>query len=93
MSEPVADILLTLDEKEIGFTNSSGFLNYSCPDAGRYVINASKTGYRPASNVLVVEENSSTSPITPVGSETSLDSGNKEAPRSEFQIPGFRGLR
>lgn len=92
MSEPVADVLLTLDEKEIGFTNSSGFLNYSCSDAGRYVINASKTGYRPASKVLVVEENSSTSPITPVSSEISLDSENKEAPRSEFQIPGFRGI-
>lgn len=92
MSEPVAGVLLTLDEKEIGFTNSSGFLKSNCPDAGRYVINASKTGYRPASKVLIVEENSSTSPITPAGSEPSSNSGNKKAPRSEFQIPGFRGI-
>jgi TolB protein len=27
MSEPIADVLLTLDEQEIGFTNSLGFLN------------------------------------------------------------------
>jgi len=58
MSEPIADALLTLNGKEIGLTNSSGFLNYSCPDEGRYVINASKTGYRSASKVLVVQENS-----------------------------------
>lgn len=92
MSEPVADALLTLDEQEIGFTNSSGFLNYSCPAEGKYVINASKAGYRPASKVLIVEKNSSASPEKSVVSETSPDSGKEEDSRPEFQVPGFRGI-
>ncbi|AKB28665.1 hypothetical protein MSSIT_1946 [Methanosarcina siciliae T4/M] len=92
MSEPVTDALLTLDEKEIGFTSSSGFLNYSCPDAGRYVINASKTGYRSTSKVLIVEVNSSASPEKFVVPETSSDSGKEEDSRPEFQVSGFRGI-
>jgi TolB protein len=92
MSEPVADALLTLDEQEIGFTNSSGFLNYSCPAEGKHVINASKAGYRPASKVLIVEENSSASPEKSVVSETSSDSEKEEDSRPEFQVPGFRGI-
>ena len=92
MSEPVTDALLTLDEKEIGFTSSSGFLNYSCPDAGRYVINTSKTGYRSASKVFIVEENSSASPEKFVVPETSPDSGKEEDSRPEFQVPGFKGI-
>lgn len=92
MSEPIADALLILDDKEIGFTNSSGFLNYSCPAAGRHMINASKTGYRPTSRVLIVEENSSTSSVTLVGSEPSSYSGKEAASESESQIPGFRGI-
>ncbi len=95
MSEPVADVLLTLDEKEIGFTSSSGFLNYSCPVAGRYVINASKEGYRSASKVLIVEGNSSVSPETSVVTGTSSDpssySENERTSGSEFQVSGFRG--
>ncbi|KKG12345.1 TolB family protein [Methanosarcina sp. 2.H.A.1B.4] len=92
MSEPVTDALLTLDEKEIGFTSSSGFLNYSCPDAGRYVINTSKIGYRSASKVFIVEENSSASPEKFVVLETSPDSGKEEDSRPEFQVPGFKGI-
>ncbi|WP_048107254.1 DUF5050 domain-containing protein [Methanosarcina barkeri] len=92
MSEPIADALLTLNGKEIGLTNSSGFLNYSCPDEGRYVINASKTGHRSASKVLVVQENSSASPVKSAVPEPSSDSGNKNLTRSETQIPGFRGI-
>ncbi len=92
MSEPVADALVTLNGKEIGFTNSSGFLNYSCPDAGRHVINVSKTGYRPTSRIYIVKENSSTSPVTPLDSELSSDSENEKTSKSEPQIPGFRGI-
>lgn len=92
MSEPVADALLTLNDKEIGFTNSLGFLNYSCPDAGRYMINASKTGYRPTSRVLIVEENSSPSPVKSVVSEPSPDPGKEVASKSDLKIPGFRGI-
>ena len=92
MSEPVADALLTLDEQEIGFTNSSGFLNYSCPAEGKYVINASKPGYRHASKVLIVEKNSSVSPEKSLVSETSPDSGKEEDSRPEYQVPGFRGI-
>ena len=92
MSEPVADALLTFNEKEIGFTNSSGFLNYSCPDAGRHVINASKTGYRPASKVLIVQENSSVPLVKSAVSEPSSDSGKEVNTRYETQIPGFRGI-
>lgn len=92
MSEPVADALLTLDDKEIGFTNSSGFLNYSCPDEGRYVINASKTGYISASKVLAVQENSLVSPVRSAVSESSSYSDDKNVTRSETQIPGFRGI-
>ncbi|MDW5549704.1 DUF5050 domain-containing protein [Methanosarcina sp.] len=92
MSEPIADALLTLNGKEIGLTNSSGFLNYSFPDEGRCVINASKTGYRSASKVLVVQENSSASPVRSAVPEPSSDSGNKNVTRSETQIPGFRGI-
>ncbi|WP_156161062.1 MULTISPECIES: TolB family protein [unclassified Methanosarcina] len=91
MSEPIADALLTLNEKEIGFTNSSGFLNYSCPDAGRSVINASKTGYSPASKVLVVEESSSASQVTSADLELSSDAGNEDNSKSEYKLPGFRG--
>ncbi|AKB28656.1 translocation protein TolB [Methanosarcina siciliae T4/M] len=95
MSEPVADSLLTLDEQEIGFTNNSGILNYSCPAAGRYVINASKTGYRSASKVLIVEDNSSASPetslVTGTSSDPSSDSENEGTSGSEFQVSGFRG--
>jgi TolB protein len=92
MSEPIADALLTLNGKEIGLTNSSGFLNYSFHDEGRYMINASKTGYRSASKVLVVQENSSASPVRSAVPEPSSDSGNKNVTRSETQIPGFRGI-
>jgi TolB protein len=92
MSEPVVDALLTLNEKTIGLTNSSGQLSFSCPDADRYVINVSKTGYRSASRVLVVEEDSSTSPVTPIGSKSSPDSGKGEVSRSGYKIPGFRGI-
>lgn len=92
MSEPVADALLTLNNKEIGFTNSSGFLNYSCPDAGRYILNASKTGYWSASKVLIVQENSSVSPVKSAVSEPSSNSGKEKVARSEPQIPGFRGI-
>jgi TolB protein len=92
MSEPIADALLTLNGKEIGFTNSSGFLNYSCPDEGRYVMNASKTGYKSASKVLIVQENSSVSPVRSAASEPSSDSENKKDIRSETQVPGFRGI-
>lgn len=92
----VADILLTFDEQEIGFTNSSGFLNYSCPDAGRYIINASKTGYRSASKVLIkvliIQENSSESPVRSAVYEPSSDSGYEKVTRSGNQIPGFRGI-
>ncbi|AAM04944.1 TolB protein-like protein [Methanosarcina acetivorans C2A] len=94
MSEPVANALVTLNENEIGFTNNSGILNYSCPAAGRYMINASKAGYRSASKVLVVEDNSSASPEKSVVSESSSDpssdSENEEIPGSEFQVSGFR---
>lgn len=92
MSEPVADALITLNGKEIGLTNSSGFLNYSCPDAGRHMVNASKTGYRPTNRVLIVEGNSSTSSVTPVGSEPSSDSGKETPSRPASQTPGFRGI-
>lgn len=92
MSEPIADALLTLNGKEIGLTNSSGFLKYSFPDEGRCVINASKTGYRSASKVLVVQENSSASPVKSAVPEPSSDPGNKNLTRSETQIPGFRGI-
>lgn len=92
MSEPIADALLTFNGKEIGLTNSSGFLNYSFPDEGRYMINASKTGYRSASKVLVVQENSSASPVKSAVPEPSSDSGNKNVTKSETQIPGFRGI-
>jgi TolB protein len=92
MSEPVADALVTLDEQKIGFTNSSGFLNYSCPDAGRYVLNASKTGYRSASQVLIIQENSSESPVRSAVYEPSSDSGYEKVTRSGNQIPGFRGI-
>ncbi|WP_156158824.1 DUF5050 domain-containing protein [Methanosarcina siciliae] len=95
MSEPVADALLTLDEQEIGFTNNSGILNYSCPAAGRYVINASKTGYRSASKVLIVEDNSSASPeksvVSGTSSDPSSDSENEGTSGSVFQVSGFRG--
>lgn len=92
MSEPVSDALLILDEQEIGFTNSSGFLNYSCPDEGRHVINVSKVGYRPASKVLTVEKNSSAFPEKFVASRTTPDSGKEDDSRPEFQISGFRGI-
>ena len=93
MSEPIADVRLTLNEKEIGFTNSSGFLTYNCSDAGTYVINASKTGYRSASKILLAQENLSTSPEKSIGSEASSDSGEeKPSQSSEFKIPGFRGI-
>ncbi|MDI9395272.1 MAG: TolB family protein [Euryarchaeota archaeon] len=92
MSEPVAGALLTLDEQEIGFTNSSGFLNYSCPAEGKYVINASKAGYRSASKAFIVQENSSESPVRSAVSEPSSDSGKEKVPRSETQTPGFRGI-
>ncbi len=92
MSEPITDALLTLNGKEIGLTNSSGFLNYSCPDAGRHMVNASKTGYRSASKVLVVQENSSASPVRSAVPEPSSDSGNKNVTRSETRIPGLRGI-
>jgi len=95
MSEPVADALLTLDEQEIGFTNNSGILNYSCPAAGRYVINASKEGYRSTSKVLIVEENSSAFPeksvVSGTSSNPSSNSENEGTSGSVFQVSGFRG--
>ncbi|AKB32578.1 translocation protein TolB [Methanosarcina siciliae HI350] len=96
MSEPVENVLINLNENEIGFTNSSGFLNYSCPATGRYVINASKAGYRSANKVLFMEANSSTSPEKSVASESSSDLssdfGKEEDSRPEFQVPGFKGI-
>jgi TolB protein len=92
MLEPIADALLTLNGKEIGSTNSSGFLNYSYPGVCRYVINASKTGYRSANRILIVQENSSASSVKSAVSEPSSNSGKEKVARSEPQIPGFRGI-
>lgn len=57
MSKPVENSSITLNGKEIGITNETGHLNYSFKEPGRYLLNASREGYRVANKLITVKEN------------------------------------
>ncbi|MFZ3384247.1 MAG: translocation protein TolB, partial [Candidatus Methanoperedens sp.] len=57
MSKPVEKAAITFNGKEIGITNETGHLNYSFNEPGRYLLNATKEGYRVASKLVIVKEN------------------------------------
>lgn len=57
MSKPVGNSSITLNGKEIGITNETGHLNYSFKEPGRYLLNASREGYRVANKLITVKEN------------------------------------
>ncbi|MDW7727693.1 MAG: PEGA domain-containing protein [Candidatus Methanoperedens sp.] len=60
MSKPVEKSSITLNGKEIGTTNKTGHLNYSFKEPGRYLLNASREGYRVANKLITVKENNQT---------------------------------
>ncbi len=64
MSKPVEKAAITFNGKEIGITNEKGYLNYSFKEQGRYLLNATKEGYRVASRLLIVKENTQLSGYT-----------------------------
>ncbi len=57
MSKPVEKAAITLNGREIGITNETGYFNYSFKEPGRYLLNATREGYRVASKLLIVKEN------------------------------------
>lgn len=57
MSKPVEKAVVTFNGKEIGITNNTGHLNYSFKEAGRYLLNASREGYRVSNKLITVKEN------------------------------------
>ncbi len=57
MSKPVENASILLNGEEIGITNETGYLNYSFKEPGRYLLNATKEGYRNASKLVLVKEN------------------------------------
>lgn len=56
LSKPVQNATVTLNGKEIGVTNETGYLEYSFKELGRNLLNASKEGYRTASKLITVKE-------------------------------------
>lgn len=56
MLKPVEKAMITLSSKEIGVTNETGHLNYSFKKPGRYLLNATKEGYRVTSKPITVKE-------------------------------------
>ncbi len=57
MSKPVENATIFLNGKEIGKTNETGHLKYSFKRPGRYLLNVTKDGYRDASKLVTVKEN------------------------------------
>lgn len=56
MSKPVEKATITINGKEIGVTNETGYLNYSFKKPGRYLLNATKEGYGVANKLITVKE-------------------------------------
>ncbi len=59
MSKPVENVSITLDGKEIGITNGTGFLKYNFKEAGNYRLSAAKQGFRTANKSITVQESPS----------------------------------
>lgn len=57
LSKPVEKAAVSLNGRQIGITNGTGHLNYSFKEPGRYLLNATKEGYRVAGRLLIVKEN------------------------------------
>ncbi|MCX9024978.1 MAG: hypothetical protein OIN85_02645 [Candidatus Methanoperedens sp.] len=57
LSKPIEKATITLNGREIGITNETGQLYYSFKEPGRYLLNATKEGYRVASKLVIVKEN------------------------------------
>jgi len=55
MSKPLENASITLNGKEIGITNETGQLNYSFKEPGRYLLNATKEGYKTASKTIIIK--------------------------------------
>lgn len=56
MSKPVEKAVITLDGKEIGITNETGFLKHRFNEAGTYRISAAREGFRTTNNSILVKE-------------------------------------
>lgn len=86
LSKPIEKAVVSLNGREIGITNETGHLNYSFKEPGRYLLNASKEGYRVASKLVLVKENTQLlgqANITVTAIPTAVDTP---------QIPGFNSV-
>lgn len=83
MSKPVENASITLNGKEIGITNETGHLNYSLKEPGRYLLNATKEGYRDASKLLMVKEN------TQISGQANITETAIPTPLDTPKTPGF----
>lgn len=64
MSKPVEKAVITLNGKEIGITNETGFLKYRFNEAGTYRLSVAKQGFRTANNSIIVKEASPEPAVT-----------------------------
>ena len=86
MSKPVENVVISLNGREIGKTNDTGFLRYSFKEAGNYKLSAVKQGFRNANKSITVKEQSSeNSPEQTVAITTSAPTATADAPKT----PGF----
>ena len=86
MSKPVENASITLNGKEIGNTNETGHLNYSFKEPGRYLLNATKEGYRVAGKLLIVEEN------TQLSGQANIMATAIPKPLDTPKMPGFNSV-
>lgn len=59
MSKPVENATVLLNDREIGKTNESGFLEYGFKEGGNLKLSAVKQGFRTANKSIKVEESPS----------------------------------
>lgn len=87
MSKPVEKAVVSLNGREIGITNETGHLNYSFKEPGKYLLNATREGYRTASKSITVKENTQLTGQTNI-TETSVPVEVTDTPK----IPGLNSV-
>ncbi len=87
ISKPVENAVVSLNDKEIGITNETGFLKYNFKEAGNYRLSAAKQGFRTANKSITVKEQSLPEPIVTekieVVAKTATSSVTPKAPGFE----------
>lgn len=56
MSKPVENASISLRDKEIGVTSEKGYLKYSIKEPGKYLLNATKDGYKTTVKTIIIDE-------------------------------------